>query len=584
MSRVPVTGTHGMVTSGHYLATAAGVEVLRRGGNAADAAAAVGFCLAVLEPHKNGLGGEVPVLVYSARDRRVYAVSGLGWAPEALTIDWCRGQGVDLIPGDGLVPATVPAVVGTWLLVLDRFGTMSLGEVLAPAIAIARRGFAVYPALWADLKTNFERYTELYPSTGAVYLPGGRLPELGDLLPNPDAAATLEALVRAESGARLGGGPSASRRAGLEAARRLFYEGEIAQRILDFADRHAVVDATGAQHRGLFSAADLAEWRATVEEPVTYRYRGLDVHKCSTWTQGPVFLQQLSLLAGYDLAALPPAEGLHVVWECAKLAFADREAYYGDPLFDAVPLGRLLSDDYAAARRRLVGDRASLELRPGLGGSWGVAGGPPGTPGDHGGAGAPHTADTTHLDVMDAAGNLVAATPSGGWIASSPVIPGLGFALGTRAQMFYLDPGRPNALAPRKRPRATLSPTLVTREGQPYLAFGTPGGDSQDQWNLQFFLGHVDFGLGLQEALDTPHWHLVHFPSSFYPREARPGVVLTDGRLPPEVAGELAERGHHLETGDYPPVRLMAIRYDQTRGTMTGSVASTSGVAYAFGW
>lgn len=587
MGRCEVTGTHGMVTSGHYLATAAGVRILQQGGNAADAAAAVGFALAILEPHKNGLGGEVPVLLYSAPERRVHAVSGLGWAPAALTIEWCRAQGIDLIPGDGFLPATVPAVVGTWIEVLARFGTMRLAEVLAPTIDIAERGFAVYPALREDLAANFERYRTLYPSTGAVYLPGGRLPELGHLLPNPDAAEVLESLVRAEVEAEAG--PSgATRQAGLEAARRVFYEGPVAERILDFAGRNPVGDATGRAHRGLLSADDFAEWRAVVEEPVTLSYRGLEVHKCSTWTQGPVFLQQLALLAGYDLRAMAPADCLHTWVECAKLAFADREAHYGDPGFDAVPLDRLLSDEYARERRSLIGPRASLAQRPGLSGHGRISAHDPdrgaGGPGEQHASRDGHTADTTHLDVVDAWGNMVAATPSGGWIASSPVIPGLGFALGTRGQMFYLDPGRPNALAPRKRPRATLSPTLVTRDGRPYLACGTPGGDSQDQWTLQFFLGYVDFGLGLQEALDTPHFHLLHFPSSFYPHTARPGVILSDGRLPAELTEELRRRGHSIETGDYPPVRLMAIRYDADRGTMTGAVSSSSGVASAFGW
>jgi gamma-glutamyltranspeptidase/glutathione hydrolase len=574
---------HGIVTSGHHLATAAGVRILQRGGNAVDAAAATGFCLAILEPHKNGLGGEVPVLIHQAGERKVYSVSGQGWSPEALTIDWCRRNGIDLIPGDGYLPATVPAMVGTWTAVLARFGTMTLAEVLEPAIELAHGGFPISEALHADLVKNAERYTGLYPSTGEVYLPGDRVPEVGEVFRNPGIAETLRLLVRAEAAS---GG---SRAAGLEAARDAFYEGPVAERILEFITKNPVQDASGSAHTGLLSAGDFAEWRAAVEEPVSFRYRGLDVHKCGPWTQGPVFLQQLALLEGLDLTAMAAADYLHTWVECAKLAFADREAYYGDPLFDDVPLDALLSRDYAAERRGLVGEKASLELRPGD-----IGRGVPGyvtfdvrADSRRGMGLSPelnHCGDTTHLDTADAAGNMVSATPSGGWISSSPVIRGLGFPLGTRGQMFYLNPARPNALARRKPPRATLTPSLVTRDGEPYLAFGTPGGDGQDQWTLQFFLNYVDLGLDLQAALDTPHFHSAHFPSSFYPRAAEPGLIQTDGRLPAEVVAELERRGHRISSENYPGPRLMAIRYDKARGTVTGAVASTSGAASAFGW
>jgi len=626
--RTSITGTHGVVASAHYLATGAGVRMLQTGGNAVDAAAAAGFCLALLEPHKNGLGGEVPVLIYSAREKKVYALSGLGWSPEAFTIGWCRENGIDLIPGDGYLPAVVPAMVGTWILALERFGTKTLGEVLAPAIEIAEQGFPVYESLRNELAKHADRYRTLYPSTAEIYLPGGRVPDIGELLPNRDAAAVLRKLARAEAGAS---GAGRGRSAGFEAARKLFYEGEIAERIVDFITRNPVEDASGRAHTGLLSLGDLAEWRARVEEPVSFSYRGLDVHKCSAWTQGPVFLQQLALLEGFDLAGMarpgeasasderkrPPsgywpasAEFVHTWIECAKLAFADREAYYGDPLHDDVPLEILLSRDYAARRRRLVGEDASHELRPGDVGrgvpDWatfdvrgdnrrgmGLRGNPGDEPGScsrhapETGAGA-HTGDTTHVDVIDAEGNMVAATPSGGWITSSPVIGGLGFPLGTRGQMFYLNPARPNALAPRKRPRATLTPTLVTRGGEPFLAFGTPGGDAQDQWTLQFFLNHVDLGLELQAALDAPHFHLAHFPGSFYPRVAEPGVVVSDGRLPPDIAADLRRRGHRLRSGEYPGLRMMAVRTDRDRSTgrqtITGAVASTCGKGCAFGW
>ncbi|MBC7236523.1 MAG: gamma-glutamyltransferase family protein, partial [Chloroflexi bacterium] len=525
-TRPIVRGKRGVLTSGHYLATAAGFRIMEAGGNAMDAAAAMGFCLALLEPQSNGLGGEVPTLVYSARERKPYAISGMGWSPAAFTIDWCREQGIDLIPGDGYLPACVPAVVDTWATILARFGTMSLSQVLAPAIELADEGFPMYEGLHRALTGNLDKFTALYPSTGEAYCPGGRVPEVGEIVRYPDWAATLKAICRAEQAAQGKG-----RIAGIEAGRDAFYRGPIAECMVRFIQDNPVLDASGAEHIGLLSPEDLAEWHATVEEPVTVSYRGLDVYKCPSWTQGPVFLQQLTLLEGYDLADMGhnSADYLHLWLECAKLAFADREAYYGDPHLDDVPLDVLLSKDYAERRRSLIGAEASLEMRPGDVGRGTpeyaldfdvraanrralqmLSGGQAGEPtwrGSHA-----HTSDTTHLDAVDAAGNMVAATPSGGWLGSSPVIRGLGFPLGTRGQMLYLDPTRPNALQPHKRPRATLTPSLVLRRGEPFMVFGTPGGDCQDQWTLQFFLNYVDFGMDLQEALDAPTVHSVHFP------------------------------------------------------------------------
>jgi gamma-glutamyltranspeptidase/glutathione hydrolase len=339
----------------------------------------------------------------------------------------------------------------------------------------------------------------------------------------------------------------------------------------------------------LLAYEDMAEWHAAVEAPVTFNYRGLDVHKCSSWTQGPVFLQQLAILEGFDLKALGhnSADYLHTWIECAKLAFADREAYYGDPLFDAVPFDVLLSKEYAARRRDLIGAEASRELRPGDVGRGMPTYATLDVAGDNRRAlnGAAHVGDTTHLDAVDREGNMVAATPSGGWFQSSPVIAGLGFPLGTRGQMFYLNPKRPNALAPRKRPRATLTPSLVTQDGEPFMVFGTPGGDSQDQWTLQFFLNYVDFGMDIQEALDAPTVHSAHFPSSFYPREAYPGRVVVEGRIPQEVIAELERRGHEVVvTGDWVNGKVMGIRYDQARGLILGGVSPRGNIGYTLGW
>ena len=596
-TRPIIMGRRGVVTAGHYLAASAGLRIMTAGGNAIDAAASMGICLTLLEPQSCGIGGEVPTLIYSARERRTFAISGMGWSPKAFTVDWCRDHGIDLIPGDGYLPACVPAVVDTWAVALGRFGTMSFAEILQPAIELAENGFPVYVGLRNSLRANRVKYLEQYPTTGAIYLPQGNVPRVGAALYNPDFGAMLRIMCRAEEGAKGRG-----REAGIEAARDAFYRGEIAERIARFIADHPVADATGAEHAALLTYEDLAEWRARVEDPVTLNYRGLDVYKCSSWTQGPVFLQQLAILQNLDLKAMGhnSADYLHTWVETAKLAFADREAYYGDPDFDAVPFDVLLSARYGAARAGQIGATASMELQPGDVGrglpeytarsvhddnrlALGAAPSPGGGlthPED-----ARHLGDTTHLDAIDAEGNMVAATPSGGWIGSSPVIAGLGFPLGTRGQMFYLNTRRPNALQPRKRPRATLTPTIVTRNGAPFLAFGTPGGDGQDQWTLQFFLNYVEFGLDLQQALDAPTVHTTHFPSSFYPRDAYPGRVEAESRLPEETLAELRRRGHDLRLSDgWSHGKPLAIHCHLDRGLILGAATARNNIAYAMGW
>ncbi len=594
-TRPVIMGTRGVVTSGHYLATAAGFRIMEQGGNAIDAAAAMCFCLNLLEPQNNGIGGEVPTLIYSAKEKKVFAVSGMGWSPKAFTIEWCRDHGIDLIPGDGYLPACVPSVVDTWATAVARFGTMSFSQVLRPAIELAENGFPVYEGLHGSLTRSLRKFTGLYPTTGEVYCPSGRVPEVGEIFRNPDWANVLKLMCHAEEDTKHRG-----RIAGIEAARDVFYKGEIAERIIDYITNNPVKDASGTAHSGLLSYEDMAEWHAAVEEPVTFNYRGLDVYKCPSWTQGPVFLQQLAILEGFDLKAMKhnSADYLHTWIECAKLSFADREAYYGDPLLDEVPFDILLSKEYAVGRRNLIGAEASREMRPGD-----VGRGVPeyatlDVAEDNRralkvsarsiqdlGLGHAHVGDTTHLDAIDREGNMVAATPSGGWIGSSPVIKGLGFPLGTRGQMFYLNPQRPNALAPHKRPRATLTPTMVTKNSEPFMAFGTPGGDSQDQWTLQFFLNYVDFGMNVQKALDAPTVHSVHFPSSFYPRAAYPGRVVVENRIARKVIAELKRRGHDVVvTGGWTNGKVMGIRYDKERGVILGGVSPKGNIGYALGW
>jgi gamma-glutamyltranspeptidase/glutathione hydrolase len=568
--RPVIRGTHGMVASEHYLATAAGFSVLERGGNAVDAAAAVCFALHVLEPHQNGIAGEVPILIRWAADDRVYAVNGQGWAPKAATIPLFRSLGIDLIPGDGLLPATVPAVVDAWVRALQRFGTMSLRELLTYAIELAEGGFPMYPSLAGCIEANQARFTEEWPSSAAVYLPDGQPPRVGEVFCNPNWARTARKLADAE--ARNAG---SGREAALDAARRELYEGETAQTIARWCREQRFRDASGHAHGGLLAEDDLAGYRGRIEEPVSATYHGYRVHKCGPWTQGPVFLQQLNLLEGFDLAAMGhnSADYLHTVIECAKLAFADREAYYADPEFTDVPLGRLLSKGYAAERRRLIDSQHA----------W-TGGGPPygiGGPAEGWGDG-----DTTHLDVVDRWANMVSATPSGSWIQSSPVVEGLGFPLGTRAQMFCLDESHPERLEPGKRPSTTLTPSLALAEakGMPHLAFGTPGGDCQDQWTLQLFLNWVHFGMGLQEAIDAPTVHSRHFASSFYPHDAYPGEMNAEDRIPGDVLEGLRARGHVIQLD--PPWShggVLAVSLDPATGLLSGAASPRPGQAYVMG-
>lgn len=596
-TRPIVRGRNYAVTSGHYLATAAGFRMLEQGGNAIDAAAAMTFAINLLEPQSNGIGGEVPALVYIAAEKKVHALCGVGWSPQAFTIDWCRQNNIDLIPGDGYLPACVPSVVDTWAMAVARWGNLSLLQILAPTIELAEHGYPLYDGLQRSLVANKTKFTELYPTTGAIYLRDGKVPQTGEIVRNPDYAAMLRLMCAAEANAK-----AKSRIAGIEAARNVFYKGEIARRIIEFISTHPVQDASGVAHTGLLSTDDMAEWHTSLDEPVSVTYRGLDVFKCGPWTQGPVFLQQLALLEGFSLERMKhnSPDYLHTFIECAKLAFADREAYYADPDFDAVPMDVLLSKAYAGHRREEIDDAASDAMRPGsINGivpewatTFDVAA-------DNRAAMAMdrdaavlrpykirhgHLGDTTHLDAIDKHGNMVAATPSGGWWGTSPVIEGLGFPLGTRGQMFYLNPNRPNALAPRKRPRATLTPTLVLRDGQPHMVFGTPGGDAQDQWTLQFFLNVVDFGMNWQEALDAPTVHSTHFPSSFYPRDAYPKVVEAEDRIAPDVLDALRARGHIVNVIDgWSNGKCMGIRVNE-HGTLEAGVSPRGEIGHAAAW
>jgi gamma-glutamyltranspeptidase/glutathione hydrolase len=566
--RPELVGTFGMVSSTHWLASAAGMRLLESGGNAFDAAVAAGLTLQVVEPHMNGPGGDLPVIFWSERLGRARVLCAQGPAPAAATIRRYEELGFDLMPGAGPLAAVVPGAFDGWMLLLRDFGTAQLADVMAPAIEYAERGFPLIPEIAASIAEVEQLFRDEWTTSGELYLADG-VPRPWSLFRNPALAATYRKIVQETA-------RKSNREAQIDAARDAFYRGFVAEAIV--------------QKGGLMTGDDLASWEAGYETPTTFDYEGLTICKTGPWGQGPVFLQQLALLAGFDLEAMGPgsAEYLHTVLECAKLAFADREAWYGDPSFADVPIVELLSAPYAEERRALVGDEASSELRPGS-----PAGRPPRLPSFRPvaaasavpGTGEPtlRMGDTCHVDVADRYGNLVAATPSGGWLQGSPVIPSLGFPLGTRAQMFALEEGLPNSLAPRKRPRTTLSPSLALRDGEPYLAFGTPGGDQQDQWSLAFLLGHVHFGLNLQAAIEAPAFHTTHFPSSFYPREAFPGRVHVEGRCPPEVIKELRRRGHAVQVeGDWSLGRLSAVAR-ALDGTLRGAANPRGGNGYAVG-
>jgi gamma-glutamyltranspeptidase/glutathione hydrolase len=517
-TRPELRGTFGAVASTHWLASTAGMAVLERGGNAFDAACAAGFVLQVVEPHLNGPGGDLPAVFWAASEGRPLVLCAQGTAPRAASIEAFRSRGHVLVPGTGVAATCVPGAFGGWLLLLERFGTWRLEDVLAFAVGYAADGYPIVPGLTATIERARPLLRE-WPGSAALYLPA---PRPGSSFRNPALAATWRRLLDEARGG--------SRESEIERARAIFYEGFVA----------AELDRFSREQDAFLDGEDLAGWRATLEDPVTVDYRGITVCKTGPWGQGPVALQQLRVLEGIDVGALGEADLLHVVTEGAKLAFADRDACYGDSAH--VPLDALLRAAYADERRALIGDDASGELRPGLGRLPTL----PGRGEPLVGAGEPTRGDTVHLDVADRFGNLVSATPSGGWLQSSPTIPELGWPLGTRLQMTWLEEGLASSLRPGVRPRTTLSPGLALRGGEPWLAWGTPGGDQQEQWALHVFLRHVDRGLDLQQAIDAPEWHTEHLIDSFYPREFRPRALSVEARTDEETIDDLRRRGHDV--------------------------------------
>jgi gamma-glutamyltranspeptidase/glutathione hydrolase len=557
-TRPEIQGTFGVIASTHWLASASGMAVMERGGNAFDAAVAAGFVLQVVEPHLNGPGGEVPIILNDASSGRQQVICGQGVAPAAATVERYRDLGLDLVPGSGLLGTVVPGAFDAWMLLLRDHGSLRPREVLEFAIGYAEGGYPLVSGISAKIALVRDLFEQEWSTSAAVYLPGGAVPAPGSRFRNPALAATYRRLLD-EAEAKTG-----DRDGQIEALRTAWYRGFVAEAIDSFCRGTQWLDTSGERHGGLLTADDMAAWHATKEAPVTYDCWGHTFCKTGPWGQGPVFLQQLALLADSDLASLDPLgpEFVHLITEAAKLAFADREAFYGDPDFVEVPLETLLSRDYNEARRRLISDAASLELRPGQVpghagkvdveaavrrlrmASGSLGGGEPTLEADYA------AGDTCHLDVVDRNGNMVSATPSGGWLHGSPIIPELGFCLNTRAQMFWLDEDHPASLAPGKRPRTTLSVNLVLRDGEPYMVFGTPGGDYQDQWTFTFALRHLHHGMNLQEAIDAPAFLTDHLVDSFWPRGADLGSLTIEGRFPQATIAGLKDRGHKVTLAD----------------------------------
>ncbi|WP_219413068.1 gamma-glutamyltransferase family protein [Pseudonocardia nigra] len=575
-----------MSATTHWLATATAQAVLERGGNAVDAATAAGFVLHVVEPHLNGPGGDMTAIFATADDPRPQVLMGQGPAPAAATIEHYRGEGLDLVPGAGGLAAAVPGSADAWLMLLHDHGTWELADVLAFAIGYARDGHPVIGRVGSTIQTVAQLFTEHWPTSAELWMPDGRAPREGEIIRNPAYARTLERLLEAGSGA-------ADRRGRIAAARKEWKEGFVAREAVEFLrtpHRHS----SGTDHAGVIEVSDFAEFSASYEPALTREFRGTTVAKIGPWGQGPVLLQALAILDGLPDEAMDPstAAGAHHVLEALKLALADRDAHYGEDIADGV-LDVLLSDDYARQRRELIGAEASHEFRPGR-----PDGREPFLPpllaepvGETAGVGEPTVVlsgetrgDTCHIDVVDRWGNIVSATPSGGWLQSSPNIPELGFCLGSRLQMNWLEPGAPSSLAPGKRPRTTLTPTLLLRDGKPVCALGSPGGDQQDQWQLLYLLRTLVGGYSPQQAIDAPALHTTSMPGSFWPRTWTPGGAVVEDRLGEEVIAELERRGHKItRAGDWSLGRLSSVGRDPETGVLSAAANPRGAQGYAAG-
>lgn len=590
-TRPTLEGHFGMAASTHWLATAASQAVLERDGNAFDAAVAGAFLLHVVEPHLNGPGGDMTGIFATAEDpAHPQVMMGQGPAPAAATIEHYRGEGLDMVPGSGALAAAVPGAVDSWLNLLEHHGTWELADVLDFAIDYAENGHPVLGRVVGTIERVRELFTEHWPSSAEQWMPGGEIPRTGDLVYNRPYAEVLRRLIAAGDGAE-------NREARIQAARQEWKSGFVAEAIARFIatpHRHA----TGGDHAGVMRLEDIAGFDAHFETPVTIDFRGYQIAKIGAWGQGPALLQTLKILEGFDDERLDPSSeiGAHTILEALKLAMADRDTYYGD---GDVDLEWLLSDEYAASRRALIADAASHDFRPGAGrdGAEPVFQPPlvlEGADKDElikAGIGEPtvqkngtNNGDTCHIDVVDRWGNMISATPSGGWLQSSPTVPELGFCLGTRLQMMWLDETSPSALTPGKRPRTTLTPTLISKNGRPVIALGSPGGDQQEQWQLLLILRLLVGGYTAQQAIDAPALHTTALAGSFWPRTWVPGGAVVEDRLGDDVIDGLIARGHAVtRSGSWDLGRLSCVTRDPDTGRLTAGANPRGAQGYAAG-
>ena len=549
-------GTHGAIATEHYLATKAGADLLGVGGNAVDAAVGATFVEGLVNPQMFTLGGECPMLVCMAETNQVVAVNGNTSAPERATPEVYLERGLTDVPDEGILSSGVPAALGALVTVLARFGQLTFAEVVTPALNYARKGFPVHTGLYGQERFGIrdleEKFRNHWSGSAKIYLPHGMVAEVGQVIANPALADLLDYLKTEEQVS------SGDRKKGLEAVLEAFYRGDPATEIERFSK----------ERNGLLARSDLERFETHFEEPVSMQFADTKVFKCGPWNQGPVMLQALAILESYDLKGMGHNSENYLHWttEAFKLAFADREQYYGDPMQVDVPMTELLSKDYSLMRAALVDpEKANSELRPGdpkrklallpiverLGGaSWG-----PGT---------------VHVDVIDGDGNMAAFTPSGGWLKSAEVVPPLGFPLGNRLMTFYLKPNHhPNIIAPFKRPRTTISPSLAFRNNTPWMVFGSMGGDQQDQWQCQFFLNRVLFGMSIQEAIEAPKFSSEHFPGFFAPHDRFPNLIRIEPKFSQKILDGLTRRGHQVEIGaDWSEGYLAAAARDPVSGVL----------------
>jgi gamma-glutamyltranspeptidase / glutathione hydrolase len=566
--RPTIAVTRHAIAAGHYLAATAGFAILEAGGNAIDAGCAAGIALGVLQSDLVDVAGVAPIMIYLAEKREVVTIAGLGAWPRALDPELFMREHGGKIP-KGVLRTVVPAAPDAWITALKRWGTMSFGAVAAAAIRLAHDGFPMYPLMEASLKRH-EADHRGWPSSAAIFLPNGRVPEAGDIFRQTDLAASLQYMADEERAAAGRG-----REAGLDAAHDAFYRGDIAKKIVAFMKEQG----------GLLSAEDLAGYHSPVGPPERRRFGDLEVFTCGAWCQGPVLLQTLALLEGTDLAGLGhnSADYVHRLTEALKLAFADREAYYGDPALVEVPLASLISAEYAAERRKLIRpDRAWPEMPP------------PGDLGRQAGrgfgdfprpSGDPNPEpDTSYVCVADRWGNLFSATPSDGSYGS-PVVPGTGLIPSNRGSQSRPDPRHPAGVGPGKRPRLTPNPALAIKGGDHFMPFGTPGGDVQSQAMLQVLLNRFVFGQEVQSAIESPRFASYSYPSSFAPYDYYPGRLAIEARIPEAVIAELQRRGHEIQRWPdwiWTAGAVCAIDVDKKRGVIEAG-ADPRRAAYALG-